>query len=85
MWYVFLFIIDPMVKGRILQSVHQQSLRGGGKTQWVISLFGKDLLPGRELGEYETFFWKSDTIFSAEALPGWVTSHKSGSKGIVGL
>ena len=36
-------------------------------------------------GGYETFFWESDAVLSAETLPSWVTSHKSGTKGTIGL
>ena len=54
MWYVFLFIIGPMVKGRAPWPVHQQSLRGGGETQWVISLLA-GILRERILGVMGTF------------------------------
>ena len=36
-------------------------------------------------GGYKTLFWESDAVLSVETLPSWVTSHKSGTKGIVGL
>ena len=55
MWYVFLFVIGPMVKGRTPQSVHQQSLWGGGETQWVISLFGRNMLQRWILRTMRTF------------------------------
>ena len=53
--HVFLSIIGPMVKGRASWPVHQQSLWGGGETQWVISLFGRNTLKERILGVMGTF------------------------------
>ena len=55
MWYMFLFVIGLMVKGRTPRSVHQQSLQGGGETQWVISLFGRNTLRRRILRTMRTF------------------------------
>ena len=43
------------MKGKAPWSVHQQSLQGGGKTQWVISLFGMNTLRRRILRTMRTF------------------------------
>ena len=52
---MFLLVLGLMVKGRAPQPVYQQSLRGEGKTQWVISLFGRTTLRKRILGVMGTF------------------------------
>ena len=79
----FSSIIGPMVKGRTPWSVHQQSLRGGGETQWVMSLFGQEYIVETDTKNYENLFEKSDTAFPVGPYQFVFGSHRRNSQGLV--